>query len=135
MINIALAARSPRLYTMMLAALAFASLTAYAQQDATPAPIQQSPRMTSDASGFGNNNANPHDPEQARMLKDMGRERNALRQKQIVDDTEHLLDLAKQLKDAVGKSSKDQLSLDVVNTATEIEKLAKTVKEKMRDGQ
>jgi selenocysteine lyase/cysteine desulfurase len=69
------------------------------------------------------------------MLKDMSRERNNLRQKQIVDETNHLLDLAKQLKDAVDKSSKDQLSLSVVNTATEIEKLAKVVKEKMRDGQ
>jgi len=69
------------------------------------------------------------------MMKDMSRERNAIRQKQIVDDTAQLLDLAKQLKDAVDKSSKDQLSLSVVNTATEIEKLAKVVKEKMRDGQ
>ncbi len=87
--------------------------------------------MGNDAAGFG---ANPHDPEQARMLKDMGKERNALRQKEIIDDTEHLLDLAKQLKDAVDKSSKDQLSLAVVNEAAEIEKLAKVVKEKMRDG-
>jgi selenocysteine lyase/cysteine desulfurase len=65
----------------------------------------------------------------------MSKERNALRQKEIIDDTEHLLDLAKQLKDAVDKSSKDQLSLAVVNEAAEIEKLAKVVKEKMRDGQ
>jgi hypothetical protein len=69
------------------------------------------------------------------MLKDMSKERNAIRQKEIIDDTEHLLDLAKQLKDAVDKSSKDQLSLAVVNEAAEIEKLAKVVKEKMRDGQ
>ncbi len=46
-----------------------------------------------------------------------------------------LVDLANKLKDAVDKSTKDQLSLSVINTATEIEKLAKTVKEKMRDGQ
>ncbi|HEX4308809.1 MAG TPA: hypothetical protein VHZ25_02210 [Acidobacteriaceae bacterium] len=128
-------ARTSRLCTMMLAAVAFASVTTYAQQDTTAPAVQQSPRMASgDASGFGTN-PGPHDPEQARMLKDMGRERNTMRQKQIVDDTEHLLDLAQQLKDAVDKSSKDQLSLSVVNTANEIEKLAKTVKEKMRDGQ
>lgn len=128
-------ARTCCFYTMMLAAVAFASVTTYAQQDTTAPAVQQSPRMASgDASGFGTN-PGTHDPEQARMLKDMGRERNALRQKQIVDDTEHLLDLAQQLKDAVDKSSKDQLSLSVVNTANEIEKLAKTVKEKMRDGQ
>jgi hypothetical protein len=69
------------------------------------------------------------------MLHAMAKERSALRQKEIVDDTNQLLDLAKQLKAAVDKSSKDQLSLNVVATATQIEKLAKSVKEKMRDGQ
>ena len=64
----------------------------------------------------------------------MAEQRNAIRQKQIIDDTQHLLDLARQLKDAVDKSSKDQLSLDVVNEAAEIEKLAKTVKKRMLEG-
>lgn len=80
-------------------------------------------------------NSLPPNPERDHMLRNMSRERNEIRQKEIVDDTQQLLDLAKQLKDAVDKSSKDQLSLSVVNTAAEIEKLAKTVKEKMRDGQ
>jgi hypothetical protein len=80
-------------------------------------------------------NANPTDPSQAKMLHAMEKERNVMRQQQIVDEANQLLDLAKQLKDAVDKSSKDQLSLNVVNTAAEIEKLAKSVKEKMRDGQ
>jgi hypothetical protein len=82
---------------------------------------------------FGN--TPPPDPSQAHMLHAMEKERNVIRQQQIVDETNQLLDLAKELKDAVDKSSKDQLSLAVVNTATEIEKLAKSVKEKMRDGQ
>lgn len=69
------------------------------------------------------------------MLREMAKQREVLRQKEIVDDTNHLLDLAKQLKDAVDKSSRDQLSLDVVNTADKIEKLAKSVKQKMRDGE
>jgi hypothetical protein len=34
----------------------------------------------------------------------------------------------------VDRSSGDPLSVSVVNTAAEIEKLAKTVKERMRDG-
>jgi HPt (histidine-containing phosphotransfer) domain-containing protein len=80
-------------------------------------------------------NDSPSDPAQAHLLHTMAQERNMLRQQQIVDETNQLLDLAKQLKSAVDKSSKDQLSLNVVNTATEIEKLAKSVKEKMRDGQ
>lgn len=117
--------------SMILVAAAFAAATACAQQSTTM-PVNPNPRMGADASGFNNN---PRDPEQNRLLKDMTRERNELRQKQIVEDTNQLLDLARQLKDAVDKSSKDQLSLSVVNTATEIEKLAKTVKDKMRDGQ
>lgn len=131
MIGIATFARTTRLYTIILAAVACATVAAHAQQSTVPLAPPRIPGT--DAGGFGN--TNPRDPDQSRMLKDMTRERNELRQKQIVDDTQHLLDLAKQLKDAVDKSSKDQLSLNVVNTATEIEKLAKAVKEKMRDGQ
>jgi hypothetical protein len=139
MINIAMFTRRTSVYSIGLAAALLTSCAAQAQQSSAAAPIQP-PRLGSgagtgigtDAAGFG---ANPHDPEQARMLKDMSKERNSIRQKEIIDDTEHLLDLAKQLKDAVDKSSKDQLSLAVVNEAAEIEKLAKVVKEKMRDGQ
>ena len=80
-------------------------------------------------------NPGPADPNQAHMLREMAKQREVLRQKEIVEDTNHLLDLAKQLKDAVDKSSRDQLSLDVVNTADKIEKLAKSVKQKMRDGE
>jgi hypothetical protein len=134
MINVAQLTRNSRLVLIALLAAAFAFPAAHAQQTTEPLTPPRLGNATSDAPGFGNT-TNPRDPDQARMMKDMGRERNAIRQKQIVDDTQHLLDLAKQLKDAVDKSSKDQLSLSVVNTATEIEKLAKTVKEKMRDGQ
>jgi len=118
------------LVSTVLVAIAFAAPTARAQS--APMPVNSNPRIGTDAAALGDN---PRDPDQSRMLKDMSRERNELRQKQIVEDTNQLLDLARQLKDAVDKSSKDQLSLSVVNTATEIEKLAKTVKEKMRDGQ
>lgn len=61
--------------------------------------------------------------------------RNTQRQQQIVDDTTKLLQLAQQLKDEVDKSSKNTLSVSVVKKADEIEKLAKAVKEKMREGQ
>lgn len=58
--------------------------------------------------------------------------RNVERQKQLVADTQKLLSLANELKTDVDKSSKDTLSLDVIRKADEIEKLAHTVKEKMR---
>jgi nitric oxide reductase activation protein len=62
----------------------------------------------------------------------MGRLRNIDRQKKLVDDTNKLLGLANELKAEVDKSSKDTLSLDVVRKADEIEKLAHSVKERMK---
>ncbi len=58
--------------------------------------------------------------------------RNLDRQKQLVLDTQKLLALANQLKSDVDKSNKDTLSLDVIRKAEEIEKLAHSVKEKMK---
>jgi hypothetical protein len=54
------------------------------------------------------------------------------RQKKLVEDTAKLLELAKELKVAVDKSDKNTLSLDVVRKADAIEKLAHSVKEKMK---
>ena len=58
--------------------------------------------------------------------------RNVERQKQLVADAQKLLSLANELKTDVDKSTKDTLSLDVIRKADEIEKLAHTVKEKMK---
>jgi selenocysteine lyase/cysteine desulfurase len=118
----------------LLAALALACLTlqpARAQSHPSGSATGTSESLPGPATPFGSGGP---DPNQAHMLRTMAKERNALRQQQIVDQTNQLLDLAKQLKAAVDKSSQEQLSLSVVNTASEIEKLAKSVKEKMRDG-
>ena len=69
-----------------------------------------------------------------RMTAQMAFRRNAERQKQIVAQTAHLLELAQKLNDEVSKSNKDELSVSVVKEAEEIEKLAKSIKDKMRDG-
>jgi hypothetical protein len=57
---------------------------------------------------------------------------NAERRKQIADDSGRLLKLATDLKAEVDKTTKDQLSLTVIRKADEIEKLAHSVKEKMK---
>ena len=57
---------------------------------------------------------------------------NAVRRKQIADDAARLLQLATELKNAVDKTDKDMLSLDVIRKAESIERLAKGVKEKMK---
>jgi hypothetical protein len=49
-----------------------------------------------------------------------------------VADTDKLLTLATDLKQQVDKSTKDTLSVDVIKKADEIEKLAHSVKERMK---
>ena len=66
------------------------------------------------------------------MQHRMADRRNDERQKALVADTEKLLALAQQLKAEVDKTDKDQLSVHVVKRAEQIEKLAHSVKEKMR---
>lgn len=131
MISSAAIHRIARLCTLALLAVACSAVPAQVQtQPVAPAPGADPgapPPM------FGN--TPPTDPSQVHMLRAMAKERSVVRQKEIVEDTNQLLDLAKQLKAAVDKSSKDQLSLNVVTTAAQIEKLAKSVKDKMRDGQ
>lgn len=57
---------------------------------------------------------------------------NMERKKQISDDSARLLKLATELKSEVDKTTKDTLSLGVIRKADEIEKLAHSVKEKMK---
>ena len=62
----------------------------------------------------------------------MAKKLNTQRQADIKKDTEKLLELATELKQSVDKSSENTLSLDVIKKADQIEKLAKSVKEKMK---
>jgi hypothetical protein len=93
---------------------------------------QEPPSMRNDsqpvaAQGGGN------DRWQRDQLHKMEREQKALRQKQLKEDTEKLLQLATELKTSVDKTNEHVLSLDVVKKAEEIEKLAKHIKTNMRD--
>lgn len=55
------------------------------------------------------------------------------RQAALRRDTEKLLSLAAELKQNVDRTSPSILSIDVIKKAQEIEKLAKSVKDKMKD--
>lgn len=118
----------------LLFVLAASSAAAQSHSAPASAPSTAVPDPSSNSSPALFSNSSPPDPNQVHMMREMEKERSVLRQKEIVDETNQLLDLAKQLKDAVDKSNRNQLSLNVVNTAAEIEKLAKSVKQKMRDG-
>ena len=73
------------------------------------------------------------DPAQKEMQDRMAREANKKRQQDIRNDTEKLFQLATELKAAVDKSNENLLSLDVIRKAEDVEKLAKKVKEKMKE--
>lgn len=73
------------------------------------------------------------DPAAKEMQDRMFKAANKKRQQDIRDDTEKLFQLATELKSAVDKSNENMLSLDVVRKADEVEKLAKKVKEKMKE--
>ena len=74
------------------------------------------------------------DPFAGKLAEQQARNRNLDRQERLVSDTDRLLSLATQLKQEVDKTDKDTLSVDVVKKAEEIEKLAHSVKEKMKGG-
>jgi hypothetical protein len=62
----------------------------------------------------------------------MEKKANEQRQAELKRDTERLLKLSTELKDYVDKSNENILSLDVIKKADEIEKLAHSVKTRMR---
>jgi hypothetical protein len=66
------------------------------------------------------------------MAHDMAKKANQDRHAVLKSDTDKLLKLAVELKDYVDKTNEDVLSLDVVKKAEEIEKLAHSVKDKMK---
>jgi hypothetical protein len=113
----------------MLSGAAFGQTTTKdaAQQDgdtaaAAPKPAAQQESKPDDAATDKAAAAKPMTPEEAR-------------QAQLVADTNKLLELSQELKAEVAKSSKDTLSLAVVKKAAEVEKLAKSLKERMRNNQ
>ncbi len=72
------------------------------------------------------------DPETRKIQQEMQKQRNLQREQEIKQDTDKLLELATQLKAYVDKTNENIISLDVIRKADEIEKLAKSVKEKMK---
>lgn len=66
------------------------------------------------------------------MERDREKALNKQRQTNLQKDTDRLVQLATELKQYVDKTNEHTLSLEVIKKAEEIEKLAKSVKEKMR---
>jgi hypothetical protein len=95
----------------------------FAQQP-VPRPVPPPPDIT----------AAPADGDDARdrLAHDMEKKAAKERVAALKSDTDKLLKLSVELKSYVDKSDENVLSLDVIKKADEIEKLAKSVKDKMK---
>jgi hypothetical protein len=88
---------------------------------------------TPEASQSGNQRQKDTDsPWMIEQKRELAKKRNVARQQDIKKDTDKLLELATELKQYVDKTNEDILSTDVLKKAEEIEKLAKSVREKMK---
>ncbi len=72
------------------------------------------------------------DEDTARQEKEMAKKANQERQAQLKRDTDKLFQLSTELKQYVDKTNENVLYLDVIKKADEIEKLAHSVKVKMK---
>jgi hypothetical protein len=108
-----------------------------AQQTTPTLPSQTVPPVLPGSPGnrTGAGNTDEDNPMARQMAEQQVLKRNTQRQKLIVDDTARLLQLAQQLKEQVDKGKGADFSNSFTKKAEEIERLAKTVKEKMREGQ
>lgn len=91
------------------------------------------PSQTSDASvSAGQQQRTPDNPFSLQQKRDLVKKQNELREQEIKKDTDKLLELATELKQYVDKTNENIISLDVIRKAEQIEKLAKSVKDKMK---
>lgn len=88
-------------------------------------PVLQRPSSAVSQSG-------PQDDARSQMEREMAKKANEERHAALRRDTDKLLRLSTELKAYVDKSSQNTLSVEVVKKAEEIEKLAHSVKEKMK---
>ena len=99
------------------------------QLQSTPGQTPRIPGVQQPKTGLDPEDPDPMAPHREQKQAEL---RNADRQKRLVADTDKLLALATDLKEQVDKSTKDTLSVDVIKKADEIEKLAHSVKERMK---
>jgi hypothetical protein len=113
----------------------FAAAFGCVAQDGGPAAVAAGQTNASaQAPGNQSNEAKQQADSPKDLREQKGSQADNERKKQISDESTRLLAMAIALKAEVDKTTKDTLSLSVIRKADEIEKLAKTVKEKMKQG-
>jgi hypothetical protein len=115
-----------RLITLFVCIVSASVGPAWAQNSQPPEPPQL-PNLPQSAQP-----APPTEMEEE-MQRAQIKKANEMRQAQIKRDTDKLLELSTELKAYVDKTNQNILSVDVIKKADEIEKLAHSVKEKMKE--
>jgi cell division protein FtsN len=114
---------------LLLAALMFLIIAPLAMAQRPGAPTPQPPRPTV-VQQPAITSIDPRTDESA-QTQQMRQQRNALRQRQLVEKTQQLQKLTDELRAEINKTDKDTLSLDVVKKSEQIEKLAKSIHQLM----
>src|SRR5437016_14385835 len=82
---------------------------------------------------FGHRNG-AQDPEEVKRQQEMQKNLAKQRSKEIKQDTDKLLGLANELKKSVDEAQDgDKLSLEVIRKTEDVEKLAKKIRDKMKE--
>ncbi len=100
------------------------ALYAQAQEPSSQAVVAQLPRTPPGEEA--------EDEARRKLEHDQQKKANEERFRKLKEDTDKLVQLSNELKEYVGKANEHTLSLDVIKKAEEIERLAKSVKDKMK---
>jgi hypothetical protein len=113
----------------LILSLTLFAIPAKSQLRAVPASVQQIQKIAAEREAMNNDSSNdPHRLLQQELIA----RAVADRQSQLRLDTEKLVALTAELKQNVDKAGANILSMDVIKKAQEIQKLAKSVQDKMR---
>ena len=115
---------------VLILSLTFFAIPANSQSKTTPVNAAQVQKIAAEREAM--NNGSSSDPHQRLEQEQMAR-LVAERQSQLRIDTEKLVALTAELKQHVDKTGANILSMDVIKKAQEIQKLAKSVQDKMRN--
>jgi hypothetical protein len=115
---------------MLGAGMRTSPVAAQQQQPGSIPPLSQ-PTSAPHVPGMGTADSAP-DPVRATMREEMLRAANEQRHKKMLDDANKMVQLSNELKAEVEKTQKDELSVQVLKKAAEVEKLAHDVQQRMK---
>jgi hypothetical protein len=115
---------------VLILSITLFAIPANSQLRAVPVSVQQRQRIAAEREATNNSlSGDQHQQLQQELITRVV----ADRQSQLRFDTEKLVALTAELKQHVDKAGANVLSMDVIKKAQEIQKLAKSVQDKMRN--